>query len=179
MITARRNIAFGHEHSPWVCLFTQPRNEKLAFASLADAGLEPYLPLYRTFVTHARRRRVEVRPLFSRYIFARSENDPDKLRIAYRVHGVSGYAGKTFTNSLVRDDIVDALRGRETEDGLVSMNFSNMTSGQKVKLLSGPFAGFEAIFEEIDDQRRCWIFLEFLGKLHRKRVEIKSLEIVS
>ena len=162
----------------WVGLFTQPRYEKLARASLDDAGLETYLPLYKTFVSHARKRRAEVRPLFTRYIFARSKSDPHILRTAYRLHGVSGFAGNNFANSLVREEVINLIKSREGEEGLVAMNFTTLLPGQKVKLLSGAFAGFEAIFQEVDDQRRCRILLEFLGKLHRKRLETKTLEVV-
>ena len=164
--------------SRWVCLFTQPRHERLAHAALSDAGLEVYLPLYRTFVSHARRRKAEVRPLFTRYIFARASDNPHLIRTSYRLHGVSGYAGKTFANSLVRDEVVELIRAKETHEGLVAMNFSNLTQGQKVKLIEGPLAGFEAIFQEIDDQRRSWIFVELLGKLHRMRVENRTLEVM-
>lgn len=163
----------------WVCLFTQPRYEGLACDSLKRAGLEPYLPLYRTFVSHARKRSAEVRPLFTRYIFARSNGAPHALRTAYRLQGISGYAGNSFANSLVREDVINLLRSREGDEGLVAMDFNTLIPGQKVKLLSGAFAGFEAVFQEVDDQRRCWIFLEFLGKPHRKNVAMNSLEVVT
>ena len=162
----------------WVCLFTQPRNENLAKTSLNDAGLETYLPLYRTLVSHARRRRAELRPLFTRYIFARAKDDSEIIKTAYRLRGVSGYAGKTFANSLVRNEIVKLIRSRETDEGLVAMNFSSLNVGQKVKLIDGPLAGFEAVFQEIDDRRRSWIFIELLGKLHRMRVENRALEVM-
>ena len=31
----------------WLCLFTQPHRERLAFASLRDEGFEVYLPIWR------------------------------------------------------------------------------------------------------------------------------------
>lgn len=161
----------------WVCLFTQARQERLACLSLRDVGLEAYLPLYETVIAHARKRRAEVRPLFTRYLFARMKDNPDIVRTAYRLPGVSGFVGKSYANSLVADGVIDLIRSRETANGLVAMDYSHLKSGQKVKLLSGPFAGFEAIFSEPDDKKRSWIFVEFLGKLHH--VKIDNLHITT
>ena len=51
--------------------------------------------------------------------------------------------------------------------------------GQSVKVLSGPFAGFEAVFSEVDDSKRSYILLDLIGKTHRLRVVNTSLQVIA
>jgi transcriptional antiterminator RfaH len=162
-------------HSTWSCLFTQPRNERLALESLYEAGIEAYLPCYKAIITHSRKSRTEIRPLFARYIFARTVDDPNKIQTAYRLRGISGFVGKTFHNSIVRDEVIDLIRSRESGDGTVIMDFAGISAGQKLKLIDGPFAGFTALFQEVDDRKRSWILIELIGKMHRLKIDNRKI----
>ena len=163
----------------WVCLFTQPRNEKLAVSASEEAGFEAYLPQYKSLVSHARRRKIEIRPLFARYIFVRSLSNQDVIRAAYRLRGVSGFAGQTLENSFVAEEILEEIRKRQTCEGLIAMDFSKVNSGRSVKLIGGGMAGYQAIFQEPNDQKRSWILIEFLGRMHRMKIENRFLELVA
>ncbi|MBV8132901.1 MAG: transcriptional activator RfaH, partial [Alphaproteobacteria bacterium] len=54
----------------WYAVFTQPHGETKAVEHLLRQGYFAYLPRYRTWVSHARRRQTVLRPLFPRYLFA-------------------------------------------------------------------------------------------------------------
>gem|GEM_PF-1982566 len=165
----------GGIYPSWTCLLTQPRHEQYAFDSLIEAGIEAYLPRYTKIIKHARKCRTEVRPLFTRYIFARAVDDPIRIQSAYRLRGISGFVGKTFYNSVVREDVINLIRSRETDEGLVELNIAKFTAGQKLKLINGPLAEFEAIFQEPNDKKRSWVLVELLGKIHRLKIDNHNL----
>lgn len=163
----------------WVCLFTQPLRERLAVSSLAEAGFETFLPMYRKSVLR-RGKRVSLRaPLFPRYVFARGVNENSPVFSTYRLHGVSSFAGRTLEQSLVSAAVMDAIRSRQDDGGDVVLDAILFKPGQLVKLLDGPFAGLEAVFAELDDRRRCYILLDLLGKTHRILVPHSALEIAA
>ena len=54
----------------WYAVYTQPHAETKAAEHLLRQGYSAYLPRYRTWVSHARRRQPVLRPLFPRYLFA-------------------------------------------------------------------------------------------------------------
>ena len=160
----------------WVCLFTQPHRERLAFSSLREAGCDAYLPLYRKHVfRHGKR--VDMRaPLFSRYIFAACREE-EALFAASRLKGITSFAARTLEQSRISDSIIQSFRARHDEDGLVSSDPWHLQSGQSVKVLAGPFAGFEAVFKEPDDRKRSIILMNLLGKDHSISVPNNILEV--
>lgn len=162
----------------WVCYFTQPHREKLALASLRESGLEAYLPLYRKSVLRRGKPAQARVPLFPRYIFAASPQDAT-LFAASRLKGVTSFAARTLEQSLVCDSIISTLRGAHDEEGLVCFDSGRARSGQAVKVLSGPFAGFEGLFVEPDDKKRSFILLNLLGKTHRISVFNRALEVAA
>jgi len=106
----------------WLCLFTQPHREKLAYAALSELGFEVYLPFQRKLVFR-RGKRVPIKaPLFSRYIFIKADKDDADLFIAHRQLGVTGFAGTSFVQSFISGEIIDEIRGRECPEGFVGLN---------------------------------------------------------
>jgi transcriptional antiterminator RfaH len=160
----------------WLCLFTQPHRERLAMASLTEAGFEVYLPMYRKLVFRSGKRVPMRAPLFPRYIFARAGEDQSKLASAYRMRGVSSFGNRTLEQSLISDDLLCYIRARHDEEGDVVLDLVKFKPGQLIKILEGPFAGLQAAFGEPDDRKRSYILLDLLGKSHRVRVPNISFE---
>lgn len=160
----------------WVCYYSQPHKEKLAEASLQGAGFEVFLPLCVTLIRRNNKYVQSIRPLFSRYIFARNGED---LIGAKRLNGISGFAGKLLEASYVDPLIVDAIRVRQDDRGVVLLKNSELIPGHSVKVLSGPFSGLEAVFSEVDDHKRSFILLDLMGKTHRFRVLNSSIGVAA
>ncbi len=169
-------IKVERKASDWICLFTQPVREHLARSSLLDAGFEAFIPVYKKTIVHGRKQSDVLRPLFPRYVFARSIAISCNLASAYRLIGVSSFAGPSLAQSFVSDDVIEVLRRRQDAAGVVHMDFGHLKSGQRVQVTSGPFAGFEAAFSETSDQRRSWIFISLLGKANRVLVSNQQIE---
>lgn len=167
-------------HGHWVCIFSQPNRERLAYSSLCNAGLEVYLPMYQKLVLRSGKRIPLRVPLFPRYLFAKaSVVGMASLATASRMWGVTSFANRTLEQSLVAEEIISALRARHNEEGNVELDMVGIKPGQLLKILDGPFAGLSASFAEQDDQKRSFILLDLLGKTHRVKVANNAFEVAA
>jgi transcriptional antiterminator RfaH len=118
-------------------------------------------------------------PLFSRYLFVRVDKEAAQLFGAHRQRGVAGFAGRTFSQSLISGRIIEAIKARECPDGFIGLQSALIKAGQKVTILEGPFAAIDAIFSEPKDERRSVLLLSLLGKTHKVVVSNKNLQLVA
>ena len=52
-----------------------------------------------------------------------------------------------------------------------------LSKGDEVQILNGPFANFITTIEEIDTQQRVWVLMELMGRPTRISVNIEGLKI--
>jgi transcriptional antiterminator RfaH len=55
----------------WYALYTRPRSEKIVHGRLLEAGVESFLPLYKTIRKWSDRKKIIEVPLFASYIFVK------------------------------------------------------------------------------------------------------------
>lgn len=163
----------------WLCIFTQPHREKLAFGALCELGLEVYLPVCKKMVIRNGKRVPLKVPLFPRYLFIRADKNNAMLYGAHRQTGVSGFAGKTFGQSFISSLIIDEIKSRECPEGFVGLKSKFLKPGQAVKILDGPFAAIDAIFSDAKDDLRSILLLSLLGKTHKVIVSNANLQFVA
>jgi len=160
--------------SSWICYYTQPHRERRAQLSLLENKFEVFLPMCIKLVNRNKKLVQTIRPLFPRYIFARGGID---LVGSKRFNGISDFASSNLERSLVSHEMIQAIKDRLNDRDELSIEANELISGQNVKIISGPFAGLDAIFSEADDQKRSYILLEMIGKTHKVRVSNSSLRV--
>lgn len=175
---AMNSANFEQPFSDWLCLFTQPHRERLAAGNLSEIGFKVYLPFQRKLVLRKRKRVPVKTPLFPRYIFICAAKENVHLFGAHRQPGVTGLAGRSFSQSLIKNSIIQAIKARECPDGYVELQSTSIKSGQKVSITNGPFAALEAIFCEAKDEQRSILLLSLLGKTHRVVVPTQNIELM-
>lgn len=169
----------GRTMCDWLCLFTQPHREKLASGKLSELGFEVYLPFRRKLVLRQGKRVPMKLPLFPRYLFIRADKQNSHLFSAHRQMGVAGLAGRSFSQSLLAGSIIEAIKARECPDGYVGVQSNAIRPGQKVKILDGPFAAVDAIFNGSKGENRSILLLSLLGKTHRVVVSNENMQLVA
>ncbi|MGH7059167.1 MAG: transcriptional activator RfaH, partial [Stellaceae bacterium] len=97
----------------WYAVHTQPHAETRARDNLLRQGYAAYLPRCRVYVSHARRRRVALRPLFPRYLFAGVDRAAMRWRPILSTFGVADIVRTGEEPAPVPDEILAALRERE------------------------------------------------------------------
>ena len=148
--------------SRWFAVQTKPNQESTARRGMESLGLETLLPLVRRERCRSGRPLPRIRPLFPNYLFARFAPARFLHLIRYS-RGVCRVVGTAETPAPVDESIIDDLRSRVGEDGLVPLESRGFHHGDPVRIEAGPLQGWSGIFErELDDQERVVILLNAL-----------------
>ena len=100
---------------------TQPRAESKARVHLGRQGFETYLPRYFKKRRHARRVETVQAPLFPSYLFVAIDREKHRWRSINSTVGVSHLVCNGEEPAPVPDYVIDALRDREDETGLIRL----------------------------------------------------------
>jgi transcriptional antiterminator RfaH len=158
----------------WFVVRTQPHAEEKAVRHLTNQGFSTYLPRYRRRVRHARRVVDALRPLFPGYLFVRLDRSEMRWRSINGTIGVLYVLTDGDLPRCVPDRIVDEIRGREDDSGAVKL-LSRLKRGQPVRLVQGPLADVDGLFEEIRDDQRVVLLFSLLGREVRTVVSAEDI----
>jgi transcriptional antiterminator RfaH len=161
----------------WYAVYTRPRGEDTARDNLMRQGYRTYLPRYRTWVSHARRRQTALRPLFPRYLFAGVDRASMRWRPILSTIGVSGMVRAGDAPVAVPDDLVAALRAQEAAGLFTDMAARRtLKVGELVRITFGAFQEMVGQLVELRDQDRVVVLLELLGRKVRAQLESAAVE---
>lgn len=161
----------------WFVVHTHAHGEELARTHLERQGFEVYLPRYRKQRRHARRTDWVATPLFPRYLFVGLDTAEKRWRTLRSTVGVSSLVCQGDQPIPVSDRIIDGIRAREDVTGFVAMlEKPSLRHGDKVRIVGGPLAETEAIFECRVDAQRVAVLLRLLGRETRVRVSANLVE---
>jgi transcriptional antiterminator RfaH len=146
----------------WFAIHAKTAQERLAEASLTQLGLETLLPLIRRKSAGWRARRNPVKALFPGYLFSRFCANTH-LRAATYALGVLHVVSANEKPLLVDEPIIESLRARMDTTGCVTLDVRPFTRGQPVRITTGPFAGWQGVFDSaLGDTQRVVILIEAL-----------------
>ncbi len=154
----------------WFVVRTQSRAEAKAMQHLANQGFTTYLPRYRRRVRHARRDGMVLRPLFPGYLFVHLDPGQCRWRSINGTVGVYDILCSGDAPLPVADRIIDEIKSREDEGGAIKVAAPAFSHGQVVRLLEGPLAAVDGLFEETRDEKRVILLLSLLGRKVRAQV---------
>ncbi|MDG2441674.1 MAG: transcription termination/antitermination NusG family protein [Luminiphilus sp.] len=170
---AKTEPAMQSVQAAWYVVATKPRNESVAKLALERQGYRLFLP---TINLKKRRRgqwNLVTEPLFPGYLFvalALGTDDPAPIRSTKGCVGLVRF-GHTYTSVPV--ELIAAFEGAAvTEDSALSP----FQSGDAVRLMSGPFAGLEAIYDKARGEERAQVLLKILGRFQRLTVAMDTLD---
>lgn len=131
-------------HSHWYLLRTKPSRECCVSAHLARLALEVFLPLLSTVGRFADWSNATV-PLFPQYIFLRCDLTAHYFQIRY-APGVASFVTAGHDPLPVPESIIESVRAR-CINGVVHVHQEPFRKGEPVHILTGPFRGFDGVFE--------------------------------
>lgn len=162
----------------WYALRSKPQKEDVVWRQLQAKAVEVFYPRLRVNPVNPRAKKIK--PYFPGYMFVNLDLDEVGIS-AYQwmphALGIVTFGGEP---SIVPDHLINAIRtkvqaiadaGGEKLDGL--------KPGDIVRVQTGPFAGYEAIFNErLPGTERVRVLLEFLN--HRQvPIELMAAQIES
>ena len=162
----------------WYLIQTKPRAENIALENLSNQGYECYLPMLtaeKLLKNKIERQKV---PLFPRYLFINLELDFSSKGWApiRSTKGVTQLVRFGVEPAKVDAGLINLIRARELQD---DSNIEPLfRSGESLKVLCGPFAGFESIYQGMDPQMRVIVLLEFMNKNLEIRLQPDQVRVL-
>jgi len=147
----------------WYLVHSRPRQEAVAAEHLERQGYEVYWP--RLCMQRMRRARWHdcIEPLFPRYLFAGLHPGEQGLHPIRSTRGVSALVRHGDRYRPVAHELLASLRARADIEGLHQLKPEGLAPGDPVRIVAGPFAGLEAIFESRQGADRVRVLLDIVG----------------
>ena len=155
----------------WLLIYTKPRSELLAQEHLQRQGFEVMCPMMRAQRMRSGRWDWVEEPLFARYLFVGAHHDQSwsSMRSTIGVTSVVKFGG---AYAMVPEGLIELLKSSSEE---MPNHRPLFQRGQKLRIVAGPYASLEAIFEMEDGGQRAIVLLDLLGRQSRVRVDVGQL----
>ena len=159
---------------PWYVVYTKPRKERQVAMLLAN---KRHLTVYLPEVLQRYRHKIQLHPLFPRYLFVQIGSGELELTPIDSTPGAIGLVMAEHKPLPLRPSIVTAIQ-EEVErlnkiGGLLAESFKE---GDLVRIKTGPLAGLEAVFiKQLSPRDRAIVLIRFLGRENRTEVAISEL----
>lgn len=163
----------------WYLIQTKPRSENLALENLSNQGYNCYLPMMK--IEKVLNKRIEIKkvPLFPRYLFVNLDLDFESKSWApiRSTRGVSSLVRFGQSPAKIHDELVQYIYSREHLSESKAQPLYQQ--GQSLKIIKGPFSGFDSIYQGMDSEMRVIVLLEFMRKPLFMKFELDQLKFGS
>jgi transcriptional antiterminator RfaH len=129
----------------WYLIRTKPGKEKWVRDQLTVTVPEVFLPMLKAKMLRWGRLASSIAPLFPCYLFAKLDLAAHYFEVKY-LPGVQGLVSAGNDPIAVPEPIIVEIRRRGVND-IVEIPDKAFDNGERVRVVLGPFRGFEAIFE--------------------------------
>ncbi|MDC0095078.1 transcriptional activator RfaH, partial [Amylibacter sp.] len=160
----------------WFILQFKPNAHHQAIKNLNRQGFETFLPLHDTTSRKLSRFINTSKPLFPGYMFIKFDRTEPKWHKINNTYGVSRLI--TFNSNLksIPASFVDSLMKRYDLSGKL-LPIKKLKTGDKVTVLSGPFANFIATVEKYEADQRIWILMDLMGRKTKIKTSSNALKL--
>ena len=148
--------------SQWYVIQNKYQKESSLYKLLVDKGFEVFYPRLRVNPVNPRSKKE--RPYFPGYMFVYTDLSKIHIRTFQRMPYAIGLVNFGGEPAAVPDHVIDTIRKNldECESDFISQ--AKFESGEAVKVLNGPFSGYEGIFDKsLAGETRVHILLSLLN----------------
>lgn len=161
------------EEARWYATYTCANHEKTVTRQMALRGIESFLPLYNK-ISRWKDRRVAVQlPLFSGYVFVRMALK-DKLNVL-QIPGVVRLVGFNGVPAPLSDKEMESMRNGLTGD-IHAEPCPYLRNGYRVRVKSGPMAGFQGILIRRKANYRLVLSIELIQRSITVDVDMADID---
>ncbi len=147
----------------WYALRVKPHKERFVCGQLAAQAAEYYYPAIR--VKPVNPRSAVIRPFFPGYLFVKVDLTVSGLDAFHWLPGVHGLVAFGGTPAAVTESFIVELKKRlQAVEAAGGWTAYALQPGDPVRIMAGPLAGYEAIFDaHISSEQRVRVLLAFLS----------------
>ncbi|MGP3726541.1 transcription termination/antitermination protein NusG [Cereibacter sphaeroides] len=160
---------------PWYLVQTKPNAFRIAERNLLRQDIHVFCPTLTVTQRHGARFRNAIRQLFPGYLFIQFNGPAPLWHRVNSTYGVSRLIAFADQPATVPHHLVDGIRQRCDYSGLLAPA-ETLAPGDRVRVLSGPFANFVATVERLDPQQRVWILLDCIGGTMKVEISRHALQ---
>jgi transcriptional antiterminator RfaH len=146
----------------WYALRSKPRKERVLHHQVLSRKIECFFPRVKKNPVNPRAAKID--PYFPGYMFVKADIKHGVSSFQWMPHslGLVGFDGEPAP---IPDIIISALKKRMTEimdNG--GFFFNQLNPGTQLRIIDGPFRGYEAIFDtRLDGQERVRVLLQLVN----------------
>jgi len=160
----------------WYVAKTNPVKERMVENYLTQLwDVEVFLPMIR----RPSGKKAGSELLFPTYIFCLVDPQSNNWPAIRWAPGLSYFLSAGQELVPVSNELITHLKQRVFwwNDGGCALNFA---TGERLRVIGGPFSGVEAIFQRyVPARQRCQVLLEILGKQTRVEIPVEVLKSMS
>ena len=160
----------------WYAVQCKHRQDQRAELHLRNQDFEVFRPLAKV----SRRRKgvleFEITSLFPRYLFIHLDDNDENWSPIRSSRGVADLVRFGDRPTPVPTPVIDHLMLNTAEIGFIDLSVDHFKPNEPVRIMEGPFAGFEAIYAAKKAEDRVIILLNFMQQAQRLVVPIHTIE---
>ncbi len=163
------------ESARWYVVQVKPNDVTRALTNLERQGFETFMPMRLKTIRHARQMKNVLKPIFLNYLFVRFAAESASWRKINSTFGVLRLIsfGKNLPTP-VPVDLMAGLRAR-CDDAQILQPLDDLRTGEKVMILSGPFANFVGEIETFIADDCVRLLFEYMGQV--TRVDMPTIDL--
>ncbi|MFV9504982.1 MAG: transcription termination/antitermination protein NusG [Oscillochloridaceae bacterium umkhey_bin13] len=148
----------------WYALQTRPLKETLIAQQLENRGFPVFYPQLHVKPVNPRAR--TVRPFFPGYVFVKVDLDQVGISLFQYLPFAVGLVSFGGVPAVVEPELIQVVHQRlEQINAAGGELFEQLHHGDRVEIVHGVFAGYEAIFDaRLRDSDRVRVLIELLGQ---------------
>lgn len=155
----------------WYVVLTKPCQEERAKQHLHEQGGDVFLPYIRVEKVQSGALKKKREVMFPGYIFIKTDNDSSLLNRVRSTPGARMLLRFGSEPVVVNSALIHGLKNQCIDKQLESLFQVN----QEVRINSGPFKDYLAIFKEYDGQKRAIVLLNLLNQQQELALELTQL----
>jgi transcription antitermination factor NusG len=160
----------------WYALRSKPRKEEVLWKQLLARDIEVFFPRIRVHPVNPRSKKL--RPYFPGYMFVHVDIDEVGLSKFNWMPFAIGLVSFDSVPATVPENLIHEVRKRVDEIAAAGGEFyDGLKPGDPVRISSGPFAGYEAIFDmRLPGSERVRVLIQMLTDRNMP-VELKAGQV--
>jgi len=162
----------------WYVLHTKSRFENVVNEGLINKSVEVFLPKVQVRSKRRDRKTMITVPLFPGYLFVKTDLSPHNHLEIVKTTGAVRLIGTKEGPVPVSRTAIESLKIMVEGNSQVSTGY-RLKNGDRVIVISGPFAGVSGIFVRYRGQDRVVVNIDALGQYASVEVDKEDVEILS
>ena len=160
----------------WYVVYSKPRKEVQIDRYLRSQQIRTFYPVLK--VDPVNPRAAHVRGFFPRYLFVHADLEEVGISGLQWIPGAVGLVRFDGEPTVVPDAFIETLSRHIVQiERAGGLHLDGLKAGDPVNITSGPFAGYEALFDlHLSGEQRVQVLLHWLGRTMKVKVNANAVE---